>query len=61
MNTKLCSKCGEERPARGLVMHEKYCKGTIAQSSEKVLYPKQKHILSPEAYATYVRKAEARI
>ena len=56
--TKICSKCGEERPARGFLWHEKYCEGTL---SEKGLYPKQKAILSPEAYAMYERKAEARI
>ena len=50
---KTCSKCGEERPAKGFLWHEKYCKGTM-----KVLYPKQKAILSPEAYATYIRKAK---
>ena len=52
--TKTCSKCGEERPAKGFLWHERYCKGTL---SEKVLYPKQKAILSPEAYAMYLRKA----
>lgn len=54
--TKMCPKCGEERPARGFTWHEKYCKGTL-----KVKFPKQKSILSPEAYAMYVRKAEATI
>ena len=51
--TKTCSRCGEERPAKGFLWHEKYCKGTM-----KVLYPKQKAILSPGAYATYIRKAQ---
>ncbi|KKN29857.1 hypothetical protein LCGC14_0839860 [marine sediment metagenome] len=55
--TKVCSKCGEERPAKGFFMHEKYCKGTLTQNTEKVKYPKQKAILSPEAYAIYLRKA----
>lgn len=54
--TKLCSKCGEDRPARGFFFHEKYCKGTL-----KVRYPKQKAIMLPDEYARYVRKAEARI
>ena len=54
--TKLCSKCGEERPTRGFLWHERYCKGTL-----KVKFPKQAAILSPEAYAMYVSKAEARI
>lgn len=54
--TKTCSKCGEERPARGFLWHEKYCKGTL-----KVKYPKQKAILSPKEYARFLRKAEATI
>lgn len=56
--TKTCPKCGEERPARGFVMHLKYCKGTL---KVKERYPKQKAILSPEDYARFLRKAEATI
>ncbi len=52
-----CPNCGEKRNKRGLSLHLKSCGVTV----EKVLYPKQKAILSPEAYAMYVRKAEARI
>ena len=51
--TKTCPKCGEERPTKGFLWHEKYCKGTL-----KVLYPKQKAILSQEAYAKFLRKAQ---
>ena len=54
-----CPKCGEKRNKRGLSLHLKSCGVTV--EVEKVLYPKQKSILSPEAYAMYVRKAEARI
>lgn len=59
--TRTCPKCGEERPARGFDWHEKYCKGTLNIPTEKVLYPKQKNILSPDEYAKFLRKAEARI
>lgn len=58
MNTRVCSKCGEERPARGFLWHEKYCEGTL---KVKERYPKQKAILSPDEYARFLRKAEARI
>ena len=54
---ELCPKCGEMRNKRGLNLHLKSC-GVIV---EEVKYPKQAAILSPEAYAMYVRKAEARI
>ncbi len=51
-----CPKCGEMRIKRGLSLHLKSCGATV-----EVKYPKQKAILSPEAYAMYERKAEARI
>lgn len=54
-----CPKCGEMRNKRGLSSHLKSCDVTI--EVEKVRYPKQKAILSPEEYARYVSKAEARI
>lgn len=57
--TKVCSKCGEERPARGFLWHEKYCKGTLIKVKE--MYPKQKAMLSPEDYARFLRKAEGTI
>lgn len=59
--TKVCSKCGEERPARGFLWHEKYCKGTLNIPVVKEMYPKQKAIMSPDEYAKFLRKAEATI
>ena len=56
---ELCPKCGNMRSKRGLSLHLKSCGVTV--EVEKVKFPKQKSILSPEAYAMYVRKAEARI
>lgn len=53
---ELCPECGKMRNKRGLSLHLKSC-GVV----EKVKFPKQKAILSPEAYDRYVRKAEARI
>ena len=32
MATKICSKCGEERPSRGFHFHLKSCKGTLGES-----------------------------
>lgn len=51
-----CPKCGEKRNARGLSLHLKFC--GVMTKIEKVMYPKQKAILSPGAYATYIRKAQ---
>ncbi len=53
---ELCPKCGEMRNKRGLSLHLKSCGVTV-----EVKYPKQAALLTPEAYAMYVRKAEARI
>jgi len=57
--TKTCSKCGEERPARGFLWHIKYCRGTLPIVKER--YPKQKAMLTSDAYAAFLRKAEAKI
>lgn len=56
---ELCPKCGKMRNKRGLNLHLKSC-GVIVEV-EKVKFPKQKAMLSPEEYDRYVRKAEARI
>lgn len=56
---ELCPKCGKMRNKRGLSQHLKSCSVTV--EVEKVKFPKQKAMLSPEAYDRYVRKAEARI
>ena len=51
---ELCPKCGKMRNRRGLSLHLKSCGVTV----EKVKFPKQKAILSPGAYATYIRKSK---
>ena len=57
--TKVCPKCGLGKKTRGFYVHLQYCKGTLGNSkTEKVRYPKQKAIMSPEAYAKFLRKAD---
>jgi len=61
MATKLCPNCGGEFNSQGFHFHEKKCKPPTESHREvKVMYPKQKEVLSPQAYEKFLTKAGSR-
>ena len=60
---KVCPKCGLEKKVQGFYLHEKFCNspplitGDGKLNQGKVLYPKQKEIMTQEQYERYVRKS----
>lgn len=55
MATKICSRCGEEREARGFEFHAMACKGTLETLRER--YARQIASMTPKATVRFLRKA----
>ena len=57
MNTRTCSKCGKERPARGFYFHEKYCKREVRINPLRERYKLEIANMSSERAEKFLRKA----